>query len=353
MLATTTTTIVSLLILVAHARVGACASAPVRHSFVWQGEEPIVPGPPAGYAVAGLKPGALDAVHSALDEAARHGLLLQIVLSTAHFLRYGYGGEGGVLHEITNRDRVANNHALFATPQGNAAYVRRVLQPLLQRIGKHPALFGFLIVNEGEHLQSAGWWLVLSRRACRGARPQRSHAPLTDVWTLDVPYAATRVPSLSRHAYSVVTAYDVYKCPHVRLVCDAGYSMVQKEDALGVLTRTTDVTIPLKMLQRFVNTVAGAIRRTLPGAILSASLKLRRNSRWLERNGVAGIGRWYSDALLIESGGDTDGTLDIDQWQYYPESCETRARIRRSTYAHMVLARCWAASTYLRPLLHM
>ena len=68
--------------------------------------------------------------------------------------------------------------------------------------------------------------------------------------------------------------------------------MVDKEDASGILTRTTDVTVPLRSLQAFVNTVAGVIRRVLPGALLSASLKLRMNSRWNDRQGLAGIGVW-------------------------------------------------------------
>jgi hypothetical protein len=59
-----------------------------------------------------------------------------------------------------------------------------------------------------------------------------------------------------------------------------------------VLTRTTDVTVRLTELQRFVNVVAGRIKRTLPGALLGASLKLRTNSRWNERTGVPGISSW-------------------------------------------------------------
>lgn len=56
------------------------------------------------------------------------------------------------------------------------------------------------------------------------------------------------------------------------------------------------------------------------GALLSASLKLRVNSRWNERTGVRGIGVWYSDTALMAAGGDRDGTLDLRQYQYYPEN---------------------------------
>lgn len=102
------------------------------------------------------------------------------------------------------------------------------------------------------------------------------------------------------------------------LIVNEGYSMVRKEDS--VLTRTSDVTISLTELQRFINLVAGRIRRRMPGALLASSLKLRVNSRWNERTGVKGIGVWYSDEALISAGGDPDGTLDIRQYQYYPEN---------------------------------
>ena len=74
-----------------------------------------------------------------LPHGQKHGLLLQIVLSTAHFLRYGYGGESGVLHDVVNRDRVAACHTLLTTREGTESYLRTVLEPLLHAIGRHPA----------------------------------------------------------------------------------------------------------------------------------------------------------------------------------------------------------------------
>jgi len=170
--------------------------------------------------VSGLREGCFDALLTGLDLAANRGLLVQVVLSTAHFLRFGYGGEGAELHEIVNRDRVAHCVGLFATERGMNAYIQAVLDPLLTKVQGHPALLGFLVVNEG-------------------------------------------------------------------------YAMVRKEDS--VLTRPTDGTIQLVQLQRWVNRVTGHIRRALPGALLSASLKLRVNTRWNERNDVHGIGVWYSE----------------------------------------------------------
>lgn len=157
-------------------------------------------------------------------------------------MRAGFGGETMTLHDLTNRDRVNNCRALLGTAAGRAAYVSRVLTPLLHAVGRHPALLGFLIINEG-------------------------------------------------------------------------YSLVQKEDALGILTRSADVTVPLRELQAFVNVVAARIKRVLPGALCSASLKLRMNSRWNERQGIGGLGTWYEDDKLIAAGGEKDGTLDLRQYQ--------------------------------------
>lgn len=83
---------------------------------------------PPAYPVNGLRPGSFDALVQALDLAARRGVLVQIVLSTAHFLRFGYGGEGAELHGITNRDRVHHNRGLLATAQGVDAYVRSAVR---------------------------------------------------------------------------------------------------------------------------------------------------------------------------------------------------------------------------------
>ena len=104
---------------------------------------------PPARAISGLKPGCLQALRSGLDAAASRGMLIQVVLSTAHFLRYGYGGEGGELHELVNRDRVNHLRGLVGTSEGTTAYTKTVLEPLLQAVREHPALFGFLVVNEG------------------------------------------------------------------------------------------------------------------------------------------------------------------------------------------------------------
>jgi hypothetical protein len=83
----------------------------------------------------------------------------------------------------------------------------------------------------------------------------------------------------------------------------------------------TDVTLPLREVQAFINVVAGSLRRTLgPGALLAASLKLRLNRRWNERNGRPGIGQYYEDDVLVAAGGDALGTLDLRQYQFYPEA---------------------------------
>ena len=219
--------------------------------FEWGEPVPNMPRDPyagAPQLVKGLKPGCLEAVRDAANRAAKHGMLLQLVLSTAHFLRFGYGGPDFELHGIPNRKRVNNLQVMLSSEAGTAAYIQHVLEPLLNAIGPHPALLGFLVANEG-------------------------------------------------------------------------YSMVAKDDK-NVPTET-DATISLFELQRFINRVAGTIRRRLPGALLSSSLKLKMNSRWDDRTGKVALALWYDDAALLAAGGDPDGTLDLRQYQYYPEGASS------------------------------
>ena len=69
--------------------------------------------------------------------------------AAAHFFRYGFGGADYTLHDITNRQRVANLHHMLTDGAGMAAYLQRVVEPMLDALGPHPALFGFLLLNEG------------------------------------------------------------------------------------------------------------------------------------------------------------------------------------------------------------
>jgi hypothetical protein len=195
--------------------------------------------------IVGLVPGCFEAVRRGLDDALSHGVLVQVVLATAHFLRFGWGGPENTLGGIKNRDRVVNIQRMMSSSAGIDAYIERVLDPLLEAIGPHPALMGFLIVNEG-------------------------------------------------------------------------YAMVRKAEK--ALSSETDATIGLSDLQRWVNRVAGAIHRSLPGALLSSSLKLMVSDRWHERKGLLPLALWFEDEALVKAGGDVDGTLDLHQYQYYPET---------------------------------
>ena len=66
-----------------------------------------------------------------------------------HERRWGWGGADGVLAGISNAERARNNARLLSTGTGREAYIAHVLRPLLGSVGRHAALFGFLIVNEG------------------------------------------------------------------------------------------------------------------------------------------------------------------------------------------------------------
>ena len=99
--------------------------------------------------VSGLHRGGLEAIRSGLDLAKKHGLLVQVVLVTAHFLFCGWGGCGAAVRGIDNQARVTANHAMLSTERGIVAYLDHVVDPLIEAVGPHEALFGFLIVNEG------------------------------------------------------------------------------------------------------------------------------------------------------------------------------------------------------------
>ena len=268
------------------------------------------------FVVSGLREGCLEAIRTGLDLAQRHGLVVQIALSTAHFLRFGYGGEGTELHGITNRDRVANCKGLLATTAGTRAYLSNV-------------------ASGASHRAQLASWLPPGLAAL-----QEPQSTACTCFTAD---RAVLSSCMRQVVDPMLRLLEGHPALLGFLIVNEGYSMVAKEDS--VLTRTSDVTIPLVALQSFVNRVAGHVRRAMPGALLSSSLKLRINSRWNERTGVRGIGVWYEhealqlqvislsftqlatspphsqlsarllhryeDEALIQAGSDPDGTLDL------------------------------------------
>jgi len=76
--------------------------------------------------VKGLKPGCMEVIREVADLAAEYGLLLQVVLSTAHFFRFGYGGADFELQGISNRQRVSNLHHMLTDEAAMRAYFVRV-----------------------------------------------------------------------------------------------------------------------------------------------------------------------------------------------------------------------------------
>jgi hypothetical protein len=58
-------------------------------------------------------------------------------------------------------------------------------------------------------------------------------------------------------------------------------------------------------IQRFTNRMAGAIKRSVPGVLVSTGAV------------TASKLPWYTDAALIKAGGDKDGTLDFYMIHYY------------------------------------
>ncbi len=102
--------------------------------------------------VAGIVPGGMDAIMDGLDLAAKNGVLLQLTLSTGHFLQYGWGGPD----KDGNRRRVANNRRMFEDELALQAYLDNVITPISKRVGTHQGLLGYLIVNEAHAMIDPG-----------------------------------------------------------------------------------------------------------------------------------------------------------------------------------------------------
>lgn len=95
------------------------------------------------YAVENLKDG--------LDLAATHGLVIQVVLSTAHSLQWGADGK-----KPANVERVKNNQRMFEDDGATQAYIDHVIKPITRTIGVHPGLFGYCLINEASGMYYPG-----------------------------------------------------------------------------------------------------------------------------------------------------------------------------------------------------
>ncbi|MHC4248070.1 MAG: glycoside hydrolase 5 family protein [Planctomycetota bacterium] len=91
----------------------------------------------------GMAEGAVGKIRHTLDTAYENGIVVLVTLSTAHFLRHGWGGR-----KEKNVTRVKNNHRLLTTDKGTRAYIENVVKPIASGLGPHPGLLSYLIVNE-------------------------------------------------------------------------------------------------------------------------------------------------------------------------------------------------------------
>ena len=87
--------------------------------------------------------------------------------------------------------------------------------------------------------------------------------------------------------------------------------------------------VPMESIQRFVNLCAGAIHRTDPSVKVS-------NGSWrsvytTNKKDISAQ-NLYSDAALIASGGDQNGTLDFYMFHYYPNELSTDFSPFHKTY---------------------
>jgi len=93
--------------------------------------------------VIGMCDQAVERIKDGLDLACQHGIVIQVVLSTAHFLQYGKDGKNS-----ENIMRVNNNKLMFEDPMATQAYIDHVIKPITQTIGVHPGLLGYCLINE-------------------------------------------------------------------------------------------------------------------------------------------------------------------------------------------------------------
>ena len=99
----------------------------------------------------GMCDNAVANIKDALDLAYKHRIVIQIVLSTAHFLSYGSGGQ-----TPANVTRVNNNRLMFTNAVATQAYIDNVIKPITRTIGVHPALFGYCLINEASGMYFPG-----------------------------------------------------------------------------------------------------------------------------------------------------------------------------------------------------
>ncbi len=94
----------------------------------------------------------------------------------------------------------------------------------------------------------------------------------------------------------------------------------------------TDVRTDMASIQQFVNLLAGAIHRADPAAKVT-------NGSWNMQvlTDVDGFFNYYTDARLVEAGGDPDGTLNFYQVHYYPEWFDETTSPFHNPYSHWEL----------------
>lgn len=77
----------------------------------------------------------------------------------------------------------------------------------------------------------------------------------------------------------------------------------------------TQVKTPMAAVQQFINLTAGAIHKTVPGAMVSSGA-----GSFSTMTDIEGHTNYYRDDRLIAAGGDPLGTLDFYQVHYYPQN---------------------------------
>ena len=281
--------------------------------------------------VIGLKAGGVSAIRRGLDIARRHGIVVQVVLATAHVRvpLCSYTPRPFCRDEDHAHAKHAHAHAhahaarigrTQSRPRTRVTPLRARSIRVLRVLGNLAWICALRAVGSNGPAQflRCGWGgcdNVL--RGVRNAdRVARNHAMMSTAEGLQAYLDRVIDPMLASIGPSHEALLGF-------LVLNEGYFLVRREENLltGALA---DKQMSLAELRRFVNRVAGRIRRHSPRLLLSASLKVRTCEQVASSGGSCGRRlpplAWYEDGALVEAGGDPLGTLSVYQLQFYPQN---------------------------------
>ena len=232
-----------------------------QHTPAW-GPDSTVVGPGAG---------AIKDLRRILDRAERHKVGLVLCLWSFDMLRKREGWP-------TNR-----NEALLRDPARTQTYLENALVPMVEAVGDHPAVVAWEIFNEPEGMSERYGWEFTR------------HVPMSTI-----------------QRFVNRAAGAIHRADPDALVTNGSWSFRSQTDRSPAKTRRerpTPDTLAPERLDRIRRALSQKYRHDFSRAEARAAFD-RLTRQAAPRN-------YYTDARLIEAGGDPDGTLDFYTVHYY------------------------------------